>query len=190
MIISHRGNDNHKYKENTKNAIINALSKNYIDGVEFDIRVTKDKKLVLNHGFLHNGKIIKYSYFKDLNLDSLNSVLKSIKTPKIILIEIKDDDKIVIDLLYKCIKKYKDLNFYIHTFHNSIASLFKKKYPHINIGIILFNLNIDYSKYDFVSLNYLGYRKIDKLTFLWTVNKKIKKFQGLNIITDKPFLLK
>lgn len=190
MIISHRGNDNHKFKENTKEAIINVLEKNYVDGVEFDIRVTKDKKLVLSHGFLHDGKIIKYSYFRDLKIDSLNSVLKSIKGTKIILIEIKDDDENIIDLVYKCIKKYKGLNIYIHTFHKKVASLFKKKYPNINIGIILFNLNTDYSKYDFVSLNYLGYNKINKLTFLWTVNKKNKKFKGLNIITDKPFLLK
>lgn len=190
MIISHRGNDNHKFKENTKEAIINVLEKNYVDGVEFDIRLTKDKRLVLNHGFLHDGKIIKYSYFKDLNLDSLNSVLKNIKCDKLILIEIKDEDENIIDLIYKCIKKYKGLNIYIHTFHRKVASLFKKKYPNIKIGIILFNLSTDYSEYDFVSLNYLGYKKNDKLTFLWTVNKENKKFKGLNIITDKPSLLK
>lgn len=190
MIISHRGNDNHKFKENTKEAIVNVLKKNYVDGVEFDVRITKDKKLVLNHGFLHDGKIIKYSNAKDLSLDDLNSVLKCIKSSKIIMIEIKDDDESIIDLIYKCIKKYKGLNIYIHTFNKTIASLFKQKYPYFKVGIILFNLNTDYSKYDFISISYLGYKPIDKLTFIWTINKKNKKFKGLNIITDKPFLLK
>ena len=190
MIISHRGNDNHKFKENTKEAIINALSKDYIDGAEFDIRITKDKRLVLNHSPIHDGKIIKHSYFKDLKLDSIDSVLKSLKTNKILIIEIKDTDEEVIDLLYKYIKKYKNLNIYVHTFHKKIASLFKQKYPNVLVGIILFDLDTDYSIYDFVNLNYLKYEKIDKLTFIWTVNKKIKKFNSLNVITDKPFLLK
>lgn len=93
MIISHRGNDKHSFKENTKKAIINCLNKEYIDGVEFDIRITKDKKFVLNHGFLNNGKIIKYNKYKNLSLDELNSVLKQLKTKKIIMIEIKDNEK-------------------------------------------------------------------------------------------------
>lgn len=44
MIISHRGNDKENFKENTILAIKNSLSKSYIDGVEFDIRLTRDKK--------------------------------------------------------------------------------------------------------------------------------------------------
>lgn len=194
LIISHRGNDNHSFKENSKGAIISCLNESYIDGCEFDIRLTKDKKFVLNHGFLSDGKIIKYTKYKDLKLDELNSVLKNIKSNKLLMIEIKDNDLVVIDLLYKIIKKYKHLNIYIHTFHKELATVFKQKYPNIKIGIILFKVNNlnDYSIFDFISLNYLSYKKLDKLVFLWTVNSKdkIKKFDSMNIITDKPFLAK
>ena len=194
MIISHRGNDKHSFKENTKNAIINSLKKDYIDGVEFDIRITKDKKFVLNHGALNNGKIIKYTKYKNLDLDELNSVLKQLKTKKIIMMEIKDNEKEIITIFYKIIKKYKNLNIYIQTFHYELAKEFKLKYPHIKVGIILFKIkNIDdYSIFDFISLNYLGYKNIKKELFLWTINskEKIKKFTNYNIITDKPWIIK
>lgn len=194
LIISHRGNDKHSFKENTKSAIISCLKSDYIDGVEFDIRITKDKRFVLNHGFLNNGKIIKYSKYKNLDLDELNNVLKQLKTKKIIMIEIKDNEKELIPLLYKIIKKYKNLNIYIQTFHYELAKKFKLKYPNIKVGIILFKIkNIDdYSIFDFISLNYLGYKNIKKELFLWTINskEKQKKFISNNVITDKPWIIK
>ena len=57
MLIAHRGNDNHKYLENTKEAVIYCLNKEYIDGIEIDIRVTKDKEFVLSHNMLIDKKI-------------------------------------------------------------------------------------------------------------------------------------
>lgn len=194
LIISHRGNNKHLYKENSKEAILNVLKQDYIDGVEFDIRLTKDKKFVLNHSLLSDGKIIKYNKVDNLNLDELNSVLKKIHSKKILIIEIKDNDLSIVDLLYKIIKKYQNLNIYIHTFHKDLAILFKQKYPKIIVGLILFNINalIDYSLFDFISLHYLGYQDTKKVLFLWTINTKdkIKKFNSMNIITDKPFLAK
>lgn len=70
-LISHRGLDNHTYSENSLKAIENVLSKDYIDGVEFDVRITKDKKIVLIHDpiidLISNGSgIIKYMTLKDL----------------------------------------------------------------------------------------------------------------------------
>ena len=45
-LIAHRGLDNHKYSENSFKAILTSLNEKYIDGVEFDVRITKDKKIV------------------------------------------------------------------------------------------------------------------------------------------------
>ena len=59
MIISHRGNGNHNFKENSKEAIIFSLNDKNIDGIEIDIRFTKDKKMVLCHNATYDGKIIK-----------------------------------------------------------------------------------------------------------------------------------
>ena len=48
-LIAHRGLNNKKYKENTKEAIINSLKQDYIKGIEIDIRLTKDNKIVVIH---------------------------------------------------------------------------------------------------------------------------------------------
>lgn len=190
MIISHRGNNNHQYKENTIKAIIESLNKEYIDGVEFDIRITKDNQLVLHHGFIHDGKIIKYTNSNELHLDTLKQLIKQLHTDKIILIEIKDNDLKIVNLLYKIIKK-ASLNIYIHSFHEKVLLQFKKKYPKYKIGIISFNNNINLNKYDFISLYYQNYKKQNKLTFLWTINNKNKMLEFLKnnivIITDNAY---
>ena len=103
MIISHRGNDIYGYKENTKEAILSSLKSKYVDGVEFDIRLTRDNYMVLNHGVTYDNKIIKYTKYKDLKLLKLNDLLKSVKNKKILLIEIKDDEEKVINIVYKII---------------------------------------------------------------------------------------
>lgn len=193
MIISHRGNNNHHFKENSLLAIKDVLSKNYIDGAEFDIRITKDKKFILNHSFINNGKIIKYTNSKYLNSDNLKDVLKNIKSNKLLLIEIKDNDYRIIDLLYKILKKFKHLNIYFMTFYKDLAIKLKSKYPILKVGLISFTLK-EVPTLDFICLYYLNYEKTEKELFVWTVNNKdkIKRFNSMNIniITDKPYLLK
>ena len=46
-LIAHRENNNHKYKENSKEAFINCFNTEYIDGIELDIRLTKDNIIVV-----------------------------------------------------------------------------------------------------------------------------------------------
>ena len=53
FLIAHRGNNN-DLRENSKEAILSALNQPYIDGVEFDVRMTKDKKIVIIHDSLIN----------------------------------------------------------------------------------------------------------------------------------------
>ena len=48
-FYSHRARDSHSFKDNSKEAINFVLNKSYIAGVELDIRLTKDKKLVIYH---------------------------------------------------------------------------------------------------------------------------------------------
>ena len=49
FLIAHRGNNDHGFSENSKKAILNSLKEEYIDGVEFDVHITKDNKIVLIH---------------------------------------------------------------------------------------------------------------------------------------------
>ena len=196
-IIAHRAKvDN--YKENSLKAILHSLSKNYIDGIEIDIRMTKDHKFILNHDPFYKGHCIKYTKLKTLKklgLNSLEQVLNSINTNKIILIEIKEETNkyhILVDKLYKIIKKY-NLNIYLFSFNYNLMKHFKTKYPHIKCGLLIGikkNLNKINNNFDFNAINYHHVKEsTSKETFIWTVNnieefKKIKK--GQNIITDRP----
>lgn len=197
-VISHRGNNNHKYKENTFKAIKNVLEEDYIDGVEFDIRMTKDNKFVLSHSPIYKDSLINNKKLKDLKLDELNYILKNIKTNKIILIDIKYElfkYKKIGFYLNRVLRKYKKLNIYLCSFNYDLILYMKKKYKYKS-GLIISNIinrNKNYNEFDFISVNYKLYKKIDKELMLWTINKKeiIKKYidKDVYVITDKPYLV-
>ena len=86
-IIAHRGNDG-IHKENSLEAIINSLSKKYIDGVEIDVRLTKDKKLIINHDPFYNGYYINNTNaikLQKLGLNTLEEILSNVNNNKIIM---------------------------------------------------------------------------------------------------------
>lgn len=199
-LISHRGNNNHDYKENTKEALITSYNTPYIDGIELDIRLTKDNIIVLSHDNITNGKIInKTNYKKIKHLDKLEDILKQLSDKKKIIIDIKVENIKLIDTLYDTIKNY-NYKFYICSFNYKIINMFKTKYKKYKTGLIIgYMLNLDkiYNNLDFNSLEYNLIKRINKNKeiFIWTVNdkkilNKIKKIENINIITDKPYLLK
>ena len=69
-IIAHRGLHAH-YKQNTKEALCEALEKEYIDGIEFDIRMTKDKKLVIIHSPIISTSSIRFGIVKNMTYRKL-----------------------------------------------------------------------------------------------------------------------
>ena len=193
-IIAHRGNDG-IHKENSLEAILHALNQKYIDGVEIDVRLTKDKKIIICHDPFYNGYYINHTNslkLQKLGLNTLEEVLKNIHSKKIIMIEVKVDDKdikVITKTLNRIIKKYC-LNYYICSFNYHFINYFPKTL-NIKKGLII-NLNAKHIKnnFDFNSINYLYSKKLpNKETFRWTVNnpkelKKIKIYE--NIITDYP----
>ena len=151
IFIAHRGNDNHKYKENSILGLLYSLNKDYIKGIELDIRITLDNKFVLNHNATHDFKVIKNTKQKALKLDTLEDLLKKIKSSKIIMIEIKDDDISIVKKLHKVIRKYK-LNYYIFSFNYNVVKTFKETYPKYNVGLLVtkvINSNKDINIFDF-----------------------------------------
>lgn len=196
IFIAHRGNDNHEYKENSIDALIYCLNQEYIDGVELDIRITLDNKIVIYHDMLYKLKSIKKTKYKYLKLDLLDKFLKKINSNKIILIEIKgeNEDTKILKYLYRILKKY-NLNFYIFSFNYDLILKFKLKHKKYKCGLIVGNIINsckNYDIFDFVAYKYTAYKKIDKPTFVWTINninqysKYIKK--DVFIITDKSYL--
>lgn len=194
IFIAHRGNDNHKYTENSILGLLYSLNKEYISGIELDIRITLDNKFVLNHNATHDFKVIKNTKQKDLKLDTLEDLLKKIKSSKIIMIEIKDDDISIVKKLHKVIRKYK-LNYYIFSFNYNIVKTFKETYPKYKVGLLVtkvINSNKDINIFDFIAYKTNAYKKIDKQTFIWTINERLDflKYNKKNvfIITDKSYL--
>ena len=94
-IIAHRGNDG-IHKENSLEALLNSLTNKNIDGIELDVRLTKDNKLIINHDPFYNGYYINHTTslkLQKLGLNTLDEVLKNINSDKIIMIEVKTNEK-------------------------------------------------------------------------------------------------
>ena len=147
MIISHRGNDNHNYKENTIEAVVFSLNRDYVDGVEVDIMFTKDKEIVLNHDYIYNNLEVNNTNYNELKLDRLDDLLKRLDTIKLILIEVKSEkkDKEFITYLDMILKKYSHLNIALCSFNYRLI-----KYIHKNK--LLYQSYHIYSIFDLSSL--------------------------------------
>lgn len=209
-IISHRASNISKYKPNTKAALLTALSLDFIDGIEFDVRITKDKKIVIIHdpviNLVSNGsgivkkmkykKLIKYNFGTKENpsrICTLDNLLKDINSNKIILIDIKEEsnDLKIADIVLNIIKKY-NLNIYIASFNYNIIRYLQNKYK--KVGLIInkaINNKKLYNNFGFNIISY-QYKNIitKKETFLFTINEVKEDLDKFNIITDNPYLFK
>ena len=170
MLIAHRGLYTSSIKENTIEAFDNALNNGY-DGIELDVRLTKDKVPVVVHDsflsrvFDKKGLVKDYNYneLKYLNIPTLEDVIKRYNNI-IMIIELKES----ID-----ITKYLDNRnkYYISSFNYEYISKYKKS-DNYKLGVInyVFNSVIDYSKLDFIMI-------LDTI-----YNEKLFNFDNLEII--------
>lgn len=199
--IIHRGITSNRFKENSYIAIKRALIDKSSLGVEFDIRLAKDDKIVLSH-----DNIINFNYIENMNyndiiknkyLTTLDKVL-TINTDKILLIDIKVNNnyKKFGNLLLKELDKYEK-NIYLASFNKKVIKYLRKKTKYKK-GII--TLNYKKSNNDFVVINYntISNKKINdiknKEIFIWTIHndkdlEKVKnKFSNIDnfyLIIDK-----
>ena len=169
--IAHRGIfDNDKVPENSIKSFKNAINKGYV--IEFDVHLTKDKKIVVFH---------------DMDLDripSLDEVLELIDGKVPILIEIKYDVKgfELPKLLLERLKTYKGkvaiqsfdpfivsyIRFHANEYlRGLLVGSFKSKIKNIFINnLVLLPFDIFISKPDFLAVDKKMYK-----------NKKIKNFK-------------
>lgn len=214
-LIAHRGNNNHGFRENTKEALISCLNTPYIDGVECDVRLTKDKKIVLHHDMTINRtsngsgflalktlrELKKYNFGTSKHpqkITTLKEFVSEVSTNKIILIELKSEDfrtKELVHRLIKICKKYP-LNYYFFSFRYDIVKYMKKKYPKLKVGIIVGNgINYDHQEeFDFVGIEKNKYQGKVKEKFIWTINNKkqakLVANKSIYVLTDKAYLFK
>lgn len=210
MFIAHRGNDDHKYLENSERAILNCLFKQYLDGIECDIRLTKDNNIVLFHnmiidfksdgkGFIHDltlEELLCYNFSKE-KITVLREMLSKIHSKKILLLEIKEERTNMVDnwiySLEPILKTYNYLNIYLCSFNYDLLKKIKEKI-NIPIGLIIgykMNKDKDTSSFDFLMYQYRSFKYNHKMTMLWTINDKdkIKTFKNKvdYIITDTAY---
>lgn len=215
-LIAHRGNNNHFYQENTIDAVLNCLKKEYIQGVEIDVQITKDKKVVISHDYTINRITKKFGIIRNLTLKqlkkynfgnsykkskiiTLNKMLKKIKSFKLIIIDIKSyflDYKYVANLVIKTVKKYKNLNIILASASNKLTDYLLTKKLNLSIGQFVLSPYTVNKNYNIYFINYKLFNKVksNKLLFYWTVNKKSffdkhKISPNMYFITDKAYLL-
>lgn len=162
-LIAHRGLTNDNIRENTLLAFKNALNNNY-DGIELDIRKTKDNIIVVLHdkyiNRTSNGmgninkltykEVLKYNFGTKNNkckIPTLKEVINNTNNTNI-FIELKENiNKEELDNILKLNTSNK---YYIMSFNKKyIDNIIDLKY---NLGLInyVFNSMIDYTNYNFI----------------------------------------
>lgn len=173
MFIAHRGLFDDNIKENTIEAFDNAFNNGY-EGIEFDVRLTKDKiPVILHDSFLSRifgvkGLLKNYTYQELLDnkieIPKFEDVISRYNN-KVMIIELKEK----IDIT-KYIKDKRNL-YYISSFNYDYISYLNKS-AYYKLGVINYILNsgIDYSKIDFIMV-------LDSI-----YNKKLFKLKDIEII--------
>lgn len=173
MFIAHRGLFDDNIKENTIEAFDNAFNNGY-EGIEFDVRLTKDKiPVILHDSFLSRvfgvkGLLKNYTYQelldKKIEIPKLEDVIRRYNN-KVMIIELKEKVDIT-----KYIKDKRNL-YYISSFnYDYISYLNKSSYYKLGVINYLLNSGIDYSKVDFIMV-------LDSI-----YNKKLFKLKDIEII--------
>lgn len=173
MFIAHRGLFDDNIKENTIEAFDNAFNNGY-EGIEFDVRLTKDKiPVILHDSFLSRvfgvkGLLRNYTYQELLDnkieIPKFEDVISRYNN-KVMIIELKEK----IDIT-KYIKDKRNL-YYISSFNYDYISYLNKS-GYYKLGVINYILNsgIDYSNIDFIMV-------LDSI-----YNKKLFKLKDIEII--------
>lgn len=161
IIYSHRG-DSLNAPENTFEAFYYAYLTD-ADGIETDVRLTKDKIPILIHDKTINrtsnsklgGKVSKYTYEELLKFDFGLFKSKFYKGTKIVKLEdflkyfsnkkmkycIELKEKAGVEEIIQIIKKYNIENITLISFKYDILEIIKKYLPNIKIGWIIYEIN-------------------------------------------------
>jgi len=161
-VIGHRGYAG-AAPENTKAAFEKALNSNKVDGVECDIQLTKDGRLVVIHDFTidrtSNGKgfVAGYTYEELLAFDFggwfspefagqkillFEDLLKLVDGQKTIMVEIKRTAGLYPDIedkLLEVIRHYPKNRLMIESFDHLLMKRLKERNPYLCTGILSFD---------------------------------------------------
>ena len=148
---AHRGLHDDVLPENSMGAFKAAVEKGY--GMEFDLQLTKDKKVVVHHdrslkrvcGVEKSIGELSYDELKEIKLGNseevtplFSDVLKMVDGRVPMVIEIKNYDKIseLCSLVWDELKDYEG-EYCIESFHPIIVRWFKKYHPEVVRGQLM-----------------------------------------------------
>lgn len=148
---AHRGLHNDQYPENSMPAFKNAVEHGY--GMEFDLQLTKDKRVVIHHDNNLKRMCGVDKLISDLNYDELcdiklgdteyncplfSDVLEAVggKTPLIIEYKGYGNVKELCDIAWEILKDY-DGDYCVESFHPTIVEWFKNNHPEVIRGQLM-----------------------------------------------------
>ena len=209
-LLIHRGLAKKTFKENTLKSFKYCFQKNF--GIETDLHVTKDNKIVCFHDFnlkkqFKINKYINKTNYKDLvnisrknkkPIPLLSDLIKESNNKSFLMLEIKpilQKDKI--NLLLKEINKLK--NFSITSFkEKNIINLYNLR-KKLNLGLLIpstfnFDMIVSKSKKKYIKFLVLEKKflrekrlnKIKKKIYFYTIKKSsdFKKYKNFNLIFE------
>ena len=206
-LIAHRGLQSKNIKENTLEAIELGNRHEDIDGVEIDVRLTKDNQVVVIHdeyidrvsngsGRINEmslGRLKRFNYgtrVKPSTVNSLSEVLDKISPDTLLVIELKDErekNDILASKVIEIVNQYPLLNIWLKSFSLDIVN-YLKRYSNRPIGVLVNRMNKDLLnlEFDFYSVsldiitNDIVNNKLNKrqAVMVWTINTK-EQFEEL-----------
>lgn len=200
-LIAHRGLQSKNSRENTLEAILLANKNSLVDGVEIDVRLTKDNQLVVIHDeFIDRvsdgrGKVSdmslerlrRFNYgsrIKPSTINTLKEVLDKFEPGTFLIIELKTDENkesLLVSKVLETIKNYPDLKIWLQS-SNELAVNYLKRNGHCTTGIVINKMNqslLDmdvsfYSLEECIVTKDMVREKIDskKQVLVWTITCK------------------
>lgn len=113
--IAHRGFSG-RYPENTNIAFAKALTEGYCDGIEVDVHMTKDNKIVIMHDASLDRTTTGTGYIKDHTLEELLEYDAGIKYDE----KYKGEKILCIKSAMELVKKY-NISLYVEIKDNEVA---------------------------------------------------------------------
>lgn len=161
IIIAHRGITK-IYNDNSLSSLleIKKIKTNFKLGIEFDIQITKDNKIILYHDeFVMSGRVNDYTFFEikkyNNNIIKLEELLNEFNNTEYLLdIEIKcyNSNDIInnINLVIDLVDKY-NINYFYSSFSFDIVKKIKEKEKVIYfISEDLEDKNVDITSYKLI----------------------------------------
>lgn len=200
LNIAHRGFSG-RYPENTNIAFAKALTEGYCDGIEVDVHMTKDNKVVIIHDSKLDRTTTGTGYIKDYTLDELlefdagvkysekykgekilcikAAIELAIKYNVKLYIEIKDSDVEYKEITEQVIDRVKTLKaedrVILSSYNTETLKRIKEIDPAIKTSLLCTDMPWDVRSYRYADSISCNYEKVDEeaVATLRSIGKEI-----------------